>query len=168
MRCDQWPGRYNSLVEGWLVMNTMSPEERLHELGHVLPPAPKSVANYVGSVQTGNLLFLSGKGPDLAGGRQWRGKLGAELTTEEGYTAARDTMLNLLAVVHEDIGALSRIRRIVKVLGMVNSARTLRISRRSSTALQTSWSRFSAIVAVMRAQRLAWRPCPAAFRSKSR
>ncbi len=103
-------------------MNTMSPEERLHELGHVLPPAPKSVANYVGSVQTGNLLFLSGKGPDLAGGRQWRGKLGAELTTEEGYTAARDTMLNLLAVVHEDIGALSRIRRIVKVLGMVNSA----------------------------------------------
>ncbi len=102
-------------------MNTMSPEERLHELGHVLPPAPKSVANYVGSVQTGNLLFLSGKGPDLAGGRQWRGKLGAELTTEEGYTAARDTMLNLLAVVHEDIGALSRIRRIVKVLGMVNS-----------------------------------------------
>ena len=100
----------------------MTPEQRLHELGHVLPPAPKSVANYVGSVQTGNLLFLSGKGPDLAGGRQWRGKLGAELTTEEGYTAARDTMLNLLAVVHEDIGALSRIRRIVKVLGMVNSA----------------------------------------------
>ncbi len=99
----------------------MTPEQRLHELGHVLPPAPKSVANYVGSVQTGNLLFLSGKGPDLAGGRQWRGKLGAELTTEEGYTAARDTMLNLLAVVHEDIGALSRIRRIVKVLGMVNS-----------------------------------------------
>ena len=102
-------------------MNTMTPEERLHELGHVLPPAPKSVANYVGSVQTGNLLFLSGKGPDLAAGRQWRGKLGAEFTTEEGYTAARDTMLNLLAVVHEDIGALSRIRRIVKVLGMVNS-----------------------------------------------
>jgi len=102
-------------------MNTMTPEERLHELGHVLPPAPKSVANYVGSVQTGNLLFLSGKGPDLAAGRPWRGKLGAEFTTEEGYTAARDTMLNLLAVVHEDIGALSRIRRIVKVLGMVNS-----------------------------------------------
>jgi enamine deaminase RidA (YjgF/YER057c/UK114 family) len=100
----------------------MTPEERLHELGHVLPPAPKSIANFVSSVQTGNLLYLSGKGPDLAGGRQWRGKLGTELTTEEGYTAARDTMLNLLAVLHEDIGALSRVRRVVKLLGMVNSA----------------------------------------------
>ena len=100
----------------------MTPEERLRELGHVLPPAPKSVANYVGSVRTGNLLFLSGKGPDLAGGKQWKGKLGAEFTTEEGYQAARDTMLNLLALVHEDIGDLSRVQRIVKVLGMVNSA----------------------------------------------
>ncbi len=103
-------------------LNTMTPEERLHELGHVLPPAPKSVANYVSSVQTGNLLFLSGKGPDLVGGtKQWQGKLGAEFTIEEGYTAARDTMLNLLAVLREDIGDLSRVRRIVKLLGMVNS-----------------------------------------------
>ena len=59
----------------------MTPEERLRELGHTLPPAPKSVANYVGSVHTGNLLFLSGKGPDLAGGRTWQGKLGVEFTT---------------------------------------------------------------------------------------
>src|SRR5207248_2881394 len=61
---------------------TMTPEERLRQLGHDLPPAPKSIANYVGSVQTGNLLFLSGKGPDLAGGRTWQGKLGADFTTE--------------------------------------------------------------------------------------
>jgi enamine deaminase RidA (YjgF/YER057c/UK114 family) len=67
-------------------------------------------------------MFLSGKGPDLAGGRTWQGKLGAEFTTEEGYEAARNTMLNLLAVLHEDIGDLSRVRRVVKVLGMVNSA----------------------------------------------
>jgi len=100
----------------------MTPEERLLELGHVLPSAPKSVANYVGSVQTGNLLFLSGKGPDLAGGRTWQGKLGADFTIEEGYTAARNTMLNLLAVIKEDIGDLARVRRVVKVLGMVNSA----------------------------------------------
>jgi enamine deaminase RidA (YjgF/YER057c/UK114 family) len=100
----------------------MTPEERLHELGHVLPPAPKSVANYVGSVQTGNLLFLSGKGPDLVGGRKWQGKLGADFTTEEGYVAARDTMLNLLAVIKEDVGDLGRVRRVVKLLGMVNSA----------------------------------------------
>jgi enamine deaminase RidA (YjgF/YER057c/UK114 family) len=100
----------------------MTPEERLRELGHELPPAPKSVANYVGSVQTGNLLFLSGKGPDLAGERTWHGKLGADFTIEEGYTAARNTMLNLLAVIKEDIGDLSRVRRVVKLLGMVNSA----------------------------------------------
>ncbi len=99
----------------------MTPEERLQELGHVLPQAPKSIANYVSSVRTGNLLFLSGKGPDLVGGRQWKGKLGAEFTTEEGYTAARDTMLNLLAVLRQDIGNLSQVRRVVKLLGMVNS-----------------------------------------------
>jgi enamine deaminase RidA (YjgF/YER057c/UK114 family) len=99
----------------------MTPEERLRELGHVLPPAPKSIANYVGSVQTGNLLFLSGKGPDLAGGKTWQGKLGADYTIEEGYTAARNTMLNLLAVIKEDVGDLSRVGRVVKVLGMVNS-----------------------------------------------
>jgi enamine deaminase RidA (YjgF/YER057c/UK114 family) len=100
---------------------TTTPEERLKELGHELPPAPKSIANYVGSVQTGNLLYLSGKGPDLAGGRQWKGKLGAEFTTEEGYKAARNCMLNLLAVLHDDLGQLSRVLRVVKVLGMVNS-----------------------------------------------
>src|SRR6267142_6553288 len=100
----------------------MTPEERLKELGHALPQTPQSIANYVGSVQTGNLLFLSGKGPDLAGGQTWRGKLGADYTIEEGYTAARNTMLNLLAVIKEDIGDLSRVRRVVKLLGMVNSA----------------------------------------------
>jgi enamine deaminase RidA (YjgF/YER057c/UK114 family) len=99
----------------------MTPEERLRELGHVLPQAPRSVANYVSSVQTGNLLFLSGKGPDLVGGnRQWKGKVGADFTIEEGYTAARDTMLNLLAVLRDDCGDLSRVRRVVKVLGLVN------------------------------------------------
>src|SRR6267142_6792314 len=99
----------------------MTPEERLKELGHVLPCTPQSIADYVGAVQTGNLLFLSGKGPDLIGGRHWLGKLGAELTTEEGYQAARDTMLNLLAVLRAELGELSRVRRIVKLLGMVNS-----------------------------------------------
>jgi enamine deaminase RidA (YjgF/YER057c/UK114 family) len=99
----------------------MTPEERLRELGHVLPQAPKSIANYVSSVRTGNLLYLSGKGPDQVGGRQWQGKLGAEFTTEDGYTAARDTMLNLLAVLRDDLGDLSRVRRVVKLLGMVNS-----------------------------------------------
>jgi enamine deaminase RidA (YjgF/YER057c/UK114 family) len=99
----------------------MTPEERLRELGYTLPAPPPPIGTYVGGVRTGNLLFLSGKGPDLQGGRQWRGKLGAQLTTEEGYQAARDTMLNLLAVLRAELGELSRVRRIVKVLGMVNS-----------------------------------------------
>ncbi len=98
-----------------------TPEERLQELGHVLPPTPKAIGNYVGSVHTGNLLYLSGKGPDLVGGRQWHGKLGVDFTTEEGYVAARDTMLNLLAVLRDELGELSRVRRVVKLLGMVNS-----------------------------------------------
>jgi len=99
----------------------MTPEERLSELGHALPQTPQSIANYVGAVRTGNLLFLSGKGPDLIGGRRWLGKLGAELTTADGYEAARDTMLNLLAVLRDELGELSRVRRVVKLLGMVNS-----------------------------------------------
>jgi enamine deaminase RidA (YjgF/YER057c/UK114 family) len=98
-----------------------TPEERLAELGLQLPELPQPIGNYVGAVQTGNLLFLSGKGPDLVGGRRWLGKLGAELTTEEGYQAARDTMLNLLAVLHAELGDFARVRRVVKLLGMVNS-----------------------------------------------
>ena len=99
----------------------MTPEERLRELGHTLPPPPPPIGTYVGGVRTGNLLFLSGKGPDLPDGRKWRGKVGAQLTTEEGYQAARDTMLNLLAVLREELGELSRVRRIVKLLGMVSA-----------------------------------------------
>jgi len=99
----------------------MTPEERLKELGHALPQTPPSSANNLGAVRTGTFLFLSGKGPDLLGGRRWLGKLGAELTTAEGYEAARDTMLNLLAVLRDELGDLSRVRRVVKLLGMVNS-----------------------------------------------
>ena len=100
----------------------MTPEERIAELGYTLPKAPAPIANYVGAVQTGSLLFLSGKGPDVDGQPQLRGKVGAELTVEEGYQAARGCMLNLLAVLKEELGDLSRVTRIVKLLGMVNSA----------------------------------------------
>src|ERR1700681_3951574 len=99
----------------------MTPEEKLTELGLGLPQIPPSIGNYVGAGRTGNLLYLSGKGPNLVGGRHWLGKLGAELTTEQGYEAARDTMLNLLAVLRDELGELSRVQRVVKVLGMVNS-----------------------------------------------
>ena len=72
-------------------------------------------------VQTGNLIFLAGKGPMGPDGVEVRGKLGADLTIEEGYAAARTTAINQLAVLKAMLGDLSRVVRVVKVLGMVNS-----------------------------------------------
>src|ERR1700730_17485657 len=100
----------------------MTPEEKLNELGISLPQTPQPIPNYVGRVRTAKLLFLSGKGPDIVGGRSWLGKLGAELTLEEGYEAARDCMLNLLAVLRDELGELSRVVRVGKLLGMVISS----------------------------------------------
>ncbi|GMV05655.1 MAG: LysR family transcriptional regulator [Gemmatimonadota bacterium] len=98
------------------------PEARLAELGIVLPPAPEPVANYVNGVRTGNLIFLAGKGPRRPDGTEVAGKLGADVTIAEGYEAARLTGINQLAVLKEMLGDLDRVVRIVKVLGMVNSA----------------------------------------------
>lgn len=100
---------------------TYDPEARLAELGIELPEPPSPVANYVNGVQTGNLIFLAGKGPVRPDGTEIRGKLGAELTIEEGYEAARITAINQLAVLKAMLGDLSRVVRVVKVLGMVNS-----------------------------------------------
>lgn len=97
------------------------PEARLAELGITLPPAPQPVANYVNGVQTGNLIFLAGKGPKRADGSEVTGKLGADVSIEQGYAAARLTAINQLAVLKAMLGDLSRVKRVVKVLGMVNS-----------------------------------------------
>ena len=97
------------------------PEARLVELGITLPEPPSPVANYVNGVQTSNLIFLAGKGPRRADGTELIGKLGANLTIEEGYEGARLTAINQLAVLKSMLGDLSRVVRIVKVLGMVNS-----------------------------------------------
>ena len=99
----------------------MTPEERLQARGLQLPVSPSPIANYVRCVRAGNLLFLSGHGPDQPGGPRWRGKLGAEVSVDEGYAAAQAVALNLLASLKTEIGELSRVRRIVKLLGMVNS-----------------------------------------------
>lgn len=100
----------------------MSVEQRMRELGLELPEPPKPVAAYVPAVRAGNLLFTSGSGP-LSGGRvMMTGKVGSDLTVEEGYEAARLTMLNLLAVVKQELGSLDRIERIVKLLAFVSSA----------------------------------------------
>lgn len=97
------------------------PERKLKELGIVLPPSPEPVANYVNGVRTGNLIFLAGKGPRYADGREITGKLGQEVSIEEGYEGARLTAINQLAVLKEMLGDLRKVKRIVKVLGMVNS-----------------------------------------------
>jgi len=101
--------------------DTYDPEARLKALGIELPTPPNPVANYVNGVQTGNLIFLAGKGPKHADGREVIGKLGADISIEQGYEAARLTAINQLAVLKDMLGDLSRVKRVVKVLGMVNS-----------------------------------------------
>ena len=97
------------------------PEARLAELGITLPEPPRPVANYVNGVRTGNLIFLAGKGPKAADGTELHGKLGADVTIEEGYAGARLTAINQMAVLKDMLGNLDRVVRVVKVLGMVNS-----------------------------------------------
>lgn len=96
----------------------MRVEQRLQELGIVLPEPVRPVATYVRYVQTGNLLFISGTGP---GSEIAKGKLGADMSIEDGYAAARSTALSILATAKDALGDLDRIKRLVKVLGMVNS-----------------------------------------------
>ena len=101
---------------------TASPEARLKALGIQLPPAPTPIASYVPAVRSGNLVFLAGQGPLVNGKPTVTGKVGADLTEEEGYKAARATILTSLAVLRAEIGSLDRVRRVVKLVGWVNSA----------------------------------------------
>lgn len=95
-------------------------ETRLNEKGIVLTTPGKPVANYVNVVRVGNLLFLAGKGPTKPDGTNITGKVGIDLTIEQGYEAARLTAMNHLAVLKAELGSLNKVKRIVKVLGMVN------------------------------------------------
>ena len=96
-------------------------EERLEELKITLRSAPPPVANYVNAVKTGNLMFMAGKGPSKADGTYITGKVGVDLTVEEGYEAARLTAIAQLSVLKNELGDLNKVVRIVKVLGMVNA-----------------------------------------------
>jgi enamine deaminase RidA (YjgF/YER057c/UK114 family) len=100
----------------------MSAEKRVKEMGLDLPPIPKPVGNYVGGVRTGNLLFMSGCGPRRNDGSAITGKLGDTLTIEQGYDAARVVGLNMLSNIRATLGSLDKVKRVVKVLGMVNAA----------------------------------------------
>ena len=95
-------------------------ETRIREKGIVLVTPSSPVANYVNAVRVGNLLYLAGKGPTKADNTNITGKLGRDLTIEQGYEAARITAINHLAVIKKELGSLNKVKRIVKVLGMVN------------------------------------------------
>ena len=94
----------------------MTIDERLADLGIELPPVPAPAGNYVHAVRTGNLLYLSGKGPGNV-----IGKVGGGISVEDAYRHARETGLVLIAVMRQELGSLDRVSRIVKVLGMVNA-----------------------------------------------
>ena len=100
----------------------MSAEENLKKLGLDLGKVSSPVANYVNAVRTGNLLFLAGKGPRPdASGKRPAGKVGREYTAEQAYQHARTVGLDLLAVMRQELGSLDKVKRVVKVLGMVNA-----------------------------------------------
>ena len=88
---------------------TDAPEARLKALGIELPPAPQPLASYVPAVRTGDLVFLAGQGPLANGKPTVTGKVGAQLTEQEGYDAARATILTSLAVLRAEIGSLDRV-----------------------------------------------------------
>ena len=104
-------------VEKTQIDPNYNPEAKLKEMGIELPTPSSPVANYVNAVRTGNLIFLAGKGPLQANGENITGKLGADLTIEEGYEAAKITGINQLAVLKAELGNLNKVKRIVKVLG---------------------------------------------------
>ena len=99
----------------------MGAEARIKDLGITLPE-PKPIGNYVPGVLTGNLLFLSGQGPMRGGSPIARGKVGRDLTVDEAAKVAREVGINLLGAARHVLGSLDRVKRVVKVLGMVNSA----------------------------------------------
>jgi enamine deaminase RidA (YjgF/YER057c/UK114 family) len=95
-------------------------ETKLKEKGIVLTTHSSPVANYVNAVRVGNLLYLAGKGPQKPDNTYITGKVGKDLTIEQGYEAARLTAVAHLAVLKNELGSLNKVKRIVKVLGMVN------------------------------------------------
>jgi enamine deaminase RidA (YjgF/YER057c/UK114 family) len=102
-------------------MTTSTPEERLAALGLTLPTVPTPMANYVPYRLAGNLLFLSGQGPKRSDGSFMVGRVGKDASVEQGYGAALLTGLQLLAVAKSAVGELSRVKAVIKLLGMVNA-----------------------------------------------
>ncbi|MDB5242080.1 MAG: hypothetical protein JWP57_2705 [Spirosoma sp.] len=102
-------------------VNAQSIEQKMTSMGLVLTAPSKSAGNYVKAVRTGNLMFLAGHISTRADGSTITGKLGKDLTVEQGYEAAKATVVSLLSTLKAELGDLGRIRRVVKVTGFVNS-----------------------------------------------
>src|SRR5713101_6160971 len=96
------------------------PEARIQELHLTLPTPPKPMAKYKPAIQVGNMLYVSGHGPTKADGKQIQGRVGADLTPEQGKEAARVVGLAILSTVRNTLGSLDKVKRLVKTLGMVN------------------------------------------------
>jgi len=96
-----------------------SPDTRIQELHLTLPPAPKPVAKYRTALLLGDLLYVSGHGPLLPDGSLIKGRVGADLTPEQGYAAARQVGLTVLATVRSTLGSLNKVKRLVKTFGLV-------------------------------------------------
>jgi len=103
-------------------LSAQTPDQKLNQLGIQLPQIPESLGSYMDLVRIGNLVFLSGRGPLQADGKYITGKIGGNLTTEEGYQAAKLTAINQLSILKQAFGSLDKIKRIVKVNGYINTA----------------------------------------------
>lgn len=97
-------------------------ESELARMGLELPPPPEPVGNYLPSTRSGNIMWMAGVGSRRADGTRISGKLGADLSVEQGYEGARWCALNLLSRMKAELGDLDRVSRVLKVVGMVNSA----------------------------------------------
>ncbi len=123
----------------------MSAEDRFAALGLELPPAPKPAGVYKPVVFIGDMAFVSGHGPLKSDGTLITGRVGADLNQQAGYDAARQTGLAILATLRANLGSLNRIKRLVKLLGMVNAtpgfhAAPGRDQRLQRTVRQSLWS----------------------------
>ncbi len=103
-----------------MAVEDLEVKERIRSLGLVLPDPPKPSGHYLGSRRSGQFLFISGVTCKLNGEVQYKGRVGIDLSIEEGYEAARITTLNHLAIIHEKIGDFNLVDHIVKLTGYVN------------------------------------------------
>lgn len=121
----------------------MDAESKLRKLGLTLPEAPKAMATYRSAVQSGNLLFVAGQGPMVNGKPTCQGKLGANVTFDQGYEAARVSALNALAVIKAHTGSLDKVAQVVRATIYVASAPTFtdqpRVANGATDLLQELW-----------------------------